>query len=189
VQESLRLKRPLDDLLGFAWCLEALAWIAASDHNAHRAATLLGAAAEIWQAIGSAPVSVSYLFDYHEECQRQTRSMLGEKAFQAAFHQGRELSVQDAIAYALDEKTLQPQPPADTETETTLTRHEQQVAELIAEGLSNKEIALRLAIAQRTAEGHVERILAKLGFTSRPQIATWITQGAATDPDQRPPVT
>jgi non-specific serine/threonine protein kinase len=55
-----------------------------------------------------------------------------------------------------------------------LTRREQQIAELVAAGLSNKEIAARLVIATRTAEGHVERILVKLGFTSRTQIAAWV---------------
>ncbi|KAB1148309.1 helix-turn-helix transcriptional regulator [Streptomyces luteolifulvus] len=41
--------------------------------------------------------------------------------------------------------------------------------------LSNKEIAAKLVISRRTAEGHVERILTKLGFTSRSQIAAWAT--------------
>jgi non-specific serine/threonine protein kinase len=48
------------------------------------------------------------------------------------------------------------------------------VAGLIAEGLSNREIAARLVVAQRTAEGHVENILSKLGFTSRAQVAGWL---------------
>jgi DNA-binding NarL/FixJ family response regulator len=55
-----------------------------------------------------------------------------------------------------------------------LTPRELQVARLVAGGRSNKEIAARLVISQRTAEGHVERILAKLGFTSRAQVAAWI---------------
>jgi DNA-binding NarL/FixJ family response regulator len=54
------------------------------------------------------------------------------------------------------------------------------VARLVAEGQSNREIAARLVISQRTAEGHVEHILTKLGFTSRAQIAAWI---AASQPD------
>jgi len=48
------------------------------------------------------------------------------------------------------------------------------VAALIAEGLSNREIAARLVVAQRTAEGHVENILSKLSFTSRAQVAGWL---------------
>ncbi|GAB3900030.1 hypothetical protein GCM10029964_086810 [Kibdelosporangium lantanae] len=57
-----------------------------------------------------------------------------------------------------------------------MTKREQQVAELVAHGLSNKEVAARLVIAPRTAEAHVERILAKLGFNTRTQLAAWITQ-------------
>ncbi|MCE7001957.1 helix-turn-helix transcriptional regulator [Kibdelosporangium philippinense] len=57
-----------------------------------------------------------------------------------------------------------------------LTRRERQVAELVAEGLSNKDIAARLVIAQRTAEGHVDRILTKLGFSTRTQLAVWINE-------------
>jgi DNA-binding NarL/FixJ family response regulator len=44
------------------------------------------------------------------------------------------------------------------------------------EGLSNKEIAARLVIGQRTAEGHVENIMSKLGFNSRTQVALWTAQ-------------
>ncbi len=57
-----------------------------------------------------------------------------------------------------------------------LSRRECQVAALVAEGLCNREIAHRLVIAKRTADAHVEHILAKLTFTSRTQVATWVTQ-------------
>jgi non-specific serine/threonine protein kinase len=40
--------------------------------------------------------------------------------------------------------------------------------------MSNKEVAAALVISQRTAEAHVEHILAKLGLTSRTQVATWV---------------
>jgi len=57
---------------------------------------------------------------------------------------------------------------------SVLTRRERQVAAEIAKGLSNKEIAARLLIAPRTAESHVERIIQKLGFSRRAQIAAWV---------------
>jgi non-specific serine/threonine protein kinase len=47
------------------------------------------------------------------------------------------------------------------------------IAGLVAEGLTNREIAERLVMSQRTAEGHVSRILGKLGLTSRAQLAAW----------------
>ena len=63
---------------------------------------------------------------------------------------------------------------SSTRSEGELTAREREVAALIAEGLSNREIAARLVVAQRTAEGHVENILSKLGFTSRAQVAGWL---------------
>lgn len=60
---------------------------------------------------------------------------------------------------------------------TQLTAREREVAALVAMGLSNKEIAEKLVISERTAEGHVERILGKLGFRSRSQIASWQAGG------------
>ncbi|GAA2197181.1 helix-turn-helix transcriptional regulator [Sinomonas flava] len=56
-----------------------------------------------------------------------------------------------------------------------LTPREYQVAALVAEGHSNKEIAMALVVSPRTVDGRVESILAKLGATSRTQIATWLT--------------
>jgi DNA-binding NarL/FixJ family response regulator len=56
----------------------------------------------------------------------------------------------------------------------TLTPRERTVADLVAEGLTNKAIAADLVISVRTVEGHVERTLAKLGFTSRAQVAGWV---------------
>ena len=56
----------------------------------------------------------------------------------------------------------------------SLTPRERQVARLVSEGLTNREIADRLVISTRTAEGHVERILAKLGFTSRTQVVALV---------------
>jgi DNA-binding CsgD family transcriptional regulator len=61
-------------------------------------------------------------------------------------------------------------------TGTTLTARELEVAALVAEGLTNKDIAARLFLSERTAEGHLEHIRDKLGFSTRSQIATWYTQ-------------
>jgi class 3 adenylate cyclase/CheY-like chemotaxis protein len=57
-----------------------------------------------------------------------------------------------------------------------LSRRQQEVAALVAAGLTNREIAERLFIAERSAEGHIERIRSKLGVHSRIEIATWAMQ-------------
>ena len=55
----------------------------------------------------------------------------------------------------------------------TLTARQQEVAELVAEGLTNREIGERLGIEERSAEGHLERIRLRLGVRSRAQVAAW----------------
>jgi len=171
-QQGLRLLR--HDRMGTTFCAEALAWIAASRHQHERAAVLLGAAAGVLRSMGTTLDSHQPLAGHHRDCERQVRQALGDAAFEAAYHQGAELPAEDLLAYALQQPPKKPPAPAVSDG-APLTARELQVAQLIAEGRSNKDIAAELVIAQRTAEGHVERILTKLGFTSRAQVAAWIT--------------
>jgi DNA-binding CsgD family transcriptional regulator/sugar lactone lactonase YvrE len=60
-----------------------------------------------------------------------------------------------------------------------LSRREMEVARLVAEGLTNRDIASRLFISERTVDGHLEHVREKLGVNTRAQIATWVTQQAA----------
>jgi DNA-binding NarL/FixJ family response regulator len=64
-------------------------------------------------------------------------------------------------------------PPLDRRTPPTVTPRQLQVAALVAQGRSNRQIADELVITERSAESHVERIRARLGFRSRAQIAAW----------------
>ncbi len=57
--------------------------------------------------------------------------------------------------------------------DSVLSPREVEVAKLVAEGLTNRQIAHRLVISERTAQNHVQHILVKLGFTTRSQIAAW----------------
>jgi DNA-binding NarL/FixJ family response regulator len=63
-----------------------------------------------------------------------------------------------------------------------LTRREREVVELVAGGLSNREIADRLVISERTAETHVSSVLAKLGLPSRARIAVWVREQRTSTP-------
>ncbi|KXF56488.1 LuxR family transcriptional regulator [Rhodococcus sp. SC4] len=176
LEQSLRLARSVDDPLGSALSVEALAWVAADEHRPKRAAVLMGAAEALRLTVGSSTVIVPNQLAYHEECERLTRRALGEHAFEAEVRHGRAMGSDAAIAYALDEKLE-----AQASAATVLTRREREVAELVAKGLTNRAIADKLVIAQRTAQGHVEHVLAKLGFTSRTQIAAWIVEQTQDD--------
>ncbi|EME58586.1 protein kinase [Amycolatopsis decaplanina DSM 44594] len=175
VTESLRLSHALNDLVGIGRSLELLAWMDAG-HRCGRAARLFGAAAAIWHTVGVPLAGITSLLSDRENAEQRVRRAQG---FHTAFRDGEKLSPDQAVAYALgDNETITTRAslpaPASRAPAVTLTRRELQVAELVAEGLSNKEIAARLVIAQRTAEGHVERSLAKLGFSKRAQLAAWM---------------
>jgi DNA-binding CsgD family transcriptional regulator len=106
-------------------------------------------------------------------CEGAARALVGDTDYDTAFRQGLRLDLHTAIAYALgEEKDL---PPAEPAGKPALTRREFEVADRLALGMSNREIAENLVIARRTVDSHVEHILAKLGFTSRTQIAAWIS--------------
>jgi pimeloyl-ACP methyl ester carboxylesterase/DNA-binding CsgD family transcriptional regulator len=83
------------------------------------------------------------------------------------FYYGDWLPVVDAALGFLSEPTDQG---------PRLTGRELQVAELVADGLTNQAIATRLSVAPRTAEAHVENIRRKLQVRSRAQIASWVTE-------------
>jgi DNA-binding NarL/FixJ family response regulator len=81
----------------------------------------------------------------------------------------------EAIGYALDEKEPARLARSPKRTSTmTLSKRELEIAELVAQGLSNKEIATRVFLSERTIETHVSNILDKLGVNSRVEISSWV---------------
>ncbi len=172
MRDAMRLKMRCNDHLGLAQCLEGLAWILADDEQYEQAARMLGAAHMVWQSIGTSLPGLGHLAGAHDRCESSLRRHLTERAFKAAFDRGAELTPEQAAAYALDEKPARRPERAQAESDATsiLTRREREIAGLVAKGLSNKQIADTLVIAQRTAECHVENVLRKLNFSSRSQI-------------------
>ena len=178
---SLTLRQPFDDQLGAAVAVEVLSWIASRQGRPERAATLMGAARQALTAVGSSLAGFPYLLEDHQRCETALRAKLGDQSFEAAVDRGALLGTDEIIALATGrerKRTPAGESRADA-TASALTPRELQIAELIARGMSNKEIAASLVIAQRTTEGHVEHILVKLGFTSRSQIARWVAERPA----------
>jgi len=170
--EGLRIQRAFDNAVGTAQFLEILAWIAATERQHSRAARLLGAADRVWHAIDAS--LFPYLLGYRAETEKNTRRALGARAFEADYRVGLQSRHADNVAFALDE--LEPAVQEDGSAMGVLTRREREIADLVASGLSNKEIATKLVISRRTAEGHVDHIRSKLDFTSRAQIAAWVAE-------------
>src|SRR5215469_11297711 len=168
-KQSLKLMRALDDRSGAPLSIELLAWIASAEGHAERAACLFGASKATW---GAWPATLPEPFQTaRTKAETAARDRLGETAYAAAFGRGTQMNFADAIAYALEEK-----PSARTRQSSVregLSRRELEIAALVAEGLSNKQIAARLVIGQRTAETHIENIMNKLGVNTRAQVAAW----------------
>ncbi|RSD10496.1 hypothetical protein EIY87_37240 [Amycolatopsis eburnea] len=172
-RDCLRVKSTFHDLLGIVLAIEALAWTEAAREQWEPAAVMLGSAQPIWQAVGFPMFGSRYFGAPHGECETRTRRALGDGPFEAAVRRGREFGLPEAIAYALGDSGPSRPAATDPARPTPLTEREGEVAFLIADGRSNQEIADRLVISRRTAEGHVNRILRKLGFDSRAQVAAW----------------
>ncbi len=178
-KESLEVRARLEDeQFAVVLSLESLAWVAGRQHRDQRAATLIGASTRMWRAMHTSLSASTSLNAFHEQTVSAVRARLGHRAYDTAMRQGVALSTLEAVAVALERPgtgSAAPAPaPRSSGGDFGLTRREREVAALIAEGLSNREIAARLVVAQRTAEGHVENILSKLGFSSRAQVAGWL---------------
>ncbi|WP_158847831.1 ATP-binding protein [Saccharothrix deserti] len=173
--ESIRLRQPVDDQTGLALCVEVIAWCEAANHRWERAATLLGAAMSVVRHSGANIAHDPMHRFAHDEVETHVRAQLGPELFARHYNAGAACSPEEAVALALPEQRRR-ETAAAAATSDVLTRREAEIADLIAAGRTNREIAAALVISQRTAESHVDHILSKLGFTSRTQIATWVME-------------
>jgi len=173
--DCLRLRLALHDMFGVGYAVEVLAWAAAAAGDHRRAARLLGAAERQWHDVGGSPLWGGQLVR-RQEAADAARAALGASGYQAEHRHGGALSLDAMVSYALGRPVAADATDRAADDRPRLTRRESEVAALVAEGLTNKQIAAQLVISQRTAESHVENILSKFGFTSRAQIATWYAQ-------------
>ncbi|MGK5685127.1 ATP-binding protein [Actinoplanes sp. URMC 104] len=171
---ALRIKRQLSDHGGSAMAMDALAAATAAIGDAERAARLIGVAHRLWEAVGLPQMGSPDLSASRVLAEKQARDALGDRRFEAALAEGAGFEFDAGVAYALDERPVRPAQPGTAPEWAPLTRREREVAELVAGGLTNQQIADRLVISRRTANTHLEHILTKLDFSARTQIAAWV---------------
>ncbi|WP_433365071.1 ATP-binding protein [Actinoplanes sp. CA-142083] len=173
-RDALRFKRQLGDSTGCAMAMDVLAGATAALGEAERATRLLGVAHRLWQSVGRPRLGSPDLVAARADVEQQARAGVGDEGFDTAYADGLALDLTAGLDYALDEQTPSAAGnPAQRAGWAPLTRREREVAVLVADGMTNQQIADRLVIGRRTANTHVEHILTKLDFTSRAQIAAW----------------
>ncbi|HEY9244536.1 MAG TPA: tetratricopeptide repeat protein [Streptosporangiaceae bacterium] len=173
--ESLRLSWHTGARIGVARGLEAVATLTAREGDPGLAVQLTAAAAALRAAAGLPALSA-------ERIQRQldpARS-LGTEVLSQHWQRGLGLTADAAVALVLRPRRAAPSAPSAPVRslpalgpQSSLTPREREITALIAQGYSNRAIAGELVISPATAARHVANILAKLGFTSRAQIAAW----------------
>ena len=171
--EALRIARRIDDRVAEYALLDGLGCVAAGSGDARLAGQLIGAAETVRTQAGASLIPILAPLIAHAE--GLATALIGASKFETEVSAGRKLSREEAIRLALGE----PAQVAATATANgsgadLLGKREADVARLVAEGLSNKQIGARLFISERTVDSHVRNILNKLGFNSRAQIAGWM---------------
>ena len=170
--EALRIARQIDDRITQYVLLSLLSWHAATSSQPRLAAQLLGAAEALGSAAGAgiAGPALPHLTRANEAAV----SALGASKFEAEHLTGRRMGREAALRLALSESDQVHADAGDQVATGPLAKREVDVARLVAEGLTNKQIGTRLFISERTVATHVRNILNKLGFGSRAQIASWM---------------
>jgi predicted ATPase/DNA-binding CsgD family transcriptional regulator len=171
--EALRVARHYDNRLAQYYGLETLGSIAATAGQSRVAAQLLGAAEALAAQCGAGMMGPAVPF--FAGARQAASDALGAIAFDAEFTIGKTLGSEVAVELALGETMKPHRPGADTVAGGRLGKREAEVGRLVAEGLSNKQIGVRLFISERTVGTHVSNIMNKLGCNTRAQIAVWVT--------------
>jgi predicted ATPase/DNA-binding SARP family transcriptional activator/DNA-binding CsgD family transcriptional regulator len=160
--------------------LEGLACVAGAQGEADRAARLWGAAQTLHETKGI-PRDPDFLAEADARISA-VRSGMGEEAWEKAWHKGRVMSLDEAVSYALEKEETDPLTTSASREASAgqalvvLSRREEEVAALVAQGMSNRQIAQELFLSDSTIENHVSKILRKLELASRTEIAAWATQ-------------
>ncbi|MFG3258325.1 ATP-binding protein [Streptomyces sp. NPDC048172] len=183
-RRALELQHARDDPFGEAASCGLLAWTAAQEGRHRRAAWLFGATEALYALAGGAPFAGSAkLQALDARFEAATREAIGERRYELLHRQGVALPRPAAVDFAVHDRDALPAASGETPVSTGtdgLTRREREVAALVAEGLSNREIAERLVVSKRTADAHVEHILTKLSFSSRSEIAALVREEQGT---------
>ncbi|WNZ10840.1 LuxR C-terminal-related transcriptional regulator [Streptomyces sp. 11x1] len=170
---GLEIQQGFNDPMGSAMLVGLLAWIVGSYGDHRTAARLQGATRSLWRVLGTSIGAFGpRMSRFQARFEKETVAALGPTAFEKAIAEGGQYdsparAVELALVASADARR------SASAASCPLTRREMEVAALVAEGLSNRQIASALDLSPRTVDRHIEHILAKLGFRSRARVAAW----------------
>jgi DNA-binding CsgD family transcriptional regulator len=176
--ESLQLSFASGSRIGIARGLEAIARLALLEHNPQVAVQLGGAVSAVRAEAHLPPMPGARSQRFLDAA-----AGLGEHAVARLWQDGADMTPAAAVRLALTESAGHGPPVGAAGVRVRhdaaaggLTPREQEVVGLLRQGLSNRDIAAKLYVSPATAARHVANILAKLGFSSRSQVAVWANQ-------------
>ncbi len=182
IKEGLITCAESKDKSGATMALAALAGIARAQGYLERAARLLGSVEALRELYGTAMWFVDRI--EYDRLVEALHSQLDEATRIAAWTEGWAMDLEHAVDYALSGPELIAVKESQKKKYGGLTAREREVAALIAQGKSNREIAAAMTVGVKTAETYVTRILNKLGFDTRVQIAIWAIEKGLGPPAQ-----
>jgi non-specific serine/threonine protein kinase len=175
-------KHAIDDRAGLQLLLETLAWMAADGGACERAAMLLGSAEHVRKATGIEVPDAQR--QQHERSTALALEGLGQRPYDASYERGFTITTDDAVVFAVEDLLPSSRVAASVKpkTETGLTKRELEIARLIAQEMTSRDIATKLFISERTVEAHVTNMLNKLGLNSRIELARWLSEVGGIEP-------
>jgi predicted ATPase/DNA-binding CsgD family transcriptional regulator len=190
---ALRVMQETGDVAGLACALELLGWLAARAGSHQRAAWLLGAAEPRWERAGRRFAGHPVFERARAGAEALSASALGAERFAEVLAKGARQPLAATIGYALDGSrdldggdnsggdndgggdevtgAVNGSDGAQPSLAGRLTAREREIAVLVADGLTNRQVAEKLFISRRTVDAHLEHIFGKLGITSRVMLA------------------
>ena len=174
-RQAALCKHAVDDRNGLTMVLETLASMAAERGRPERAAILLGAAQRLRDS--SSLTLIELYRVQHERSVSLIIQGIGRGAYDAAYARGRAMTIDEGVAFALEDKPVRKTvTPVRSAPDTALTPRQLEIARLIAGDLTNRQIADRLFLSERTVETHITNILNNLGLNSRVQLSRWMAE-------------
>ncbi|MFG1795387.1 ATP-binding protein [Nocardia sp. NPDC049149] len=187
-----RRQREIGDQWGMMYATHLAAWAATEvvlarrgvdvrrdTADARHIAEVLGGAARMRERYGVEVADLVPFVEADRKCEVLATEILGSAVYDAAFAKGYALSYDDILTLAMDAPAATAVPgdkeqQARVDAWNELTQTEKQIALLVAQGLTDPQIARSRVCSVRTVEKHVEHIRAKLFVVSRAEVARWI---------------